>query len=98
MQIQLHELKTGLVISLVSVSVRAQCEAAHAEFLQAHGLPAWVLTIVGSQQPKLSAGSKAPDNVDGSTEITLTLDLPSDLRAFLERQFSDYETRQGKKP
>jgi hypothetical protein len=86
---------TGLATTNLSGSIDAQCVAVHAEFLKAHKLDRWALTVVGTQQPYVWANSFPPDDRPETQEtITLTLDFAKDLRQFLERECRNYLARQ----
>lgn len=84
----------GLVTVNLSQTFDVQCMAVHDQFLKAHGIKMWALTVVGSQQPEVTATSNPPDGHEGSTKtITLTLDFPDDLRLFLETEYQQYVAR-----
>lgn len=87
--------ETGLATTNLSMSIDAQCVAVHTEFLKAHKLDRWPLTVVGAQQPYVWTNSFAPDGRPETQEtITLTLDFAKDLREFLEREYRAYLARQ----
>jgi len=89
------ESNNGLTTAYLSKTIDAQCLAIHDEFLKAHDIKTWDLTVVGSQQPEVSATSNPPDGHEGiTTTITLTLDFGDDLRTFLEAEYQKYLDRQ----
>ena len=87
----------GLVTVHVSATIDGQCLQAHTEFLKAHNINMWMLTVLGLQAPAVSATSNPPDGHEGTTkDIALTLDFQTDLRQFLESQYAEYVARQSR--
>ena len=96
MVIKAEESNGGLVTTMLSSTIQGICEQVHSSFRIRNGLKMWMLTVVGLQQPAVSATSNPPDGFEGNTkQITLTLEFAGDLMQFLDEQHDAWLSRKS---
>ena len=80
----------ALVTQHVSSEIQARASAAYSEFVAAHGLEGWNITIIGLQAPAVAVTVETPNgDLFGPHQFALTLTFQEDLRAFLEFRYRE---------